>query len=100
MIMGKVEVYKGKLDDVSDIHTVVKHLEEFENHQRVHGDDTQAFSTTLTSKALFDLKLWGHKIDVLTLLEWKNILSGHLRANRSYLEDSLAALEQVPLKQP
>ena len=98
LIMGKVEVYKGKLDDVMDIHAVVKHLEEFENHQRVHGDETQCFATTLTSKALFDLRLWGQKIDVLTLLEWKNILSGHLRANRSHLEDSLAALEQVPLE--
>ena len=52
LIMGKVEVYKGKLDDVMDIHAVVKHLEEFENHQRVHGDETQCFATTLTSNGV------------------------------------------------
>jgi hypothetical protein len=48
----------------------------------------------MMAKALMDLRLENVKVDQLSVIEWKNIFSTHLRATRSWLEDSLGALEK------
>jgi len=98
VIVGRQDHYKGKLENVSDLHAVIKHLRDFATHQRTHGDHTQAFATTMSAKAMMDLRLEDTRVDTWSILEWKNTLSSHLRKHRAWLEDSMAALEKVPLE--
>ena len=97
-ILGKQVLLKRTLTKVSDLFTVIQHIREFENHQRVQGDYTQAFATTLAAKAIVELRLYATKVDHLTLPQWKNILAVHFRQLRTDLQDAIACLRKIPME--
>jgi hypothetical protein len=98
LIVGMQDIFKAKLEHVSDIYSVIRHLRNFALHQTQRGDTSQRLATTISAKALMYLRLGLAKVDQLSLIEWKDIVATHLRATRSWLGDSLGALEKVPLE--
>ena len=95
-ILGKENLFKGQLANVSDLYTVIRHLDDFDIHCQKFNDRTQAFSTTLTNAAIIDLDLEKVKIDTIPLVEWKIKLSSHMRELRPQLQDVMDCLAQVP----
>ena len=98
LIVGRQDLFKVKLDDVSDLYVVAKHFKEFRSHQRTHGDDSQAFSTTMSSRAIVDLRLEETRVDAWPVEQWRRTLAAHLMETRGWLEDTLDALARVPLE--
>jgi len=57
LIVGKSTLFKGQLARAADLFTVITHFRDFSNHQRLCGDWSQAFSTTLSTTVLIELSM-------------------------------------------
>jgi len=97
-IVGNLVHFKGTLDDVNNLHTVIAHVKAFNTHLRVHGESSQLFGKTLTAKALRDLRLHDQNVAELTLLQWQDILAFNFRQGRVDLQDILACLRKVQME--
>ena len=61
-IVGNLVHFKGVLEDVNNMHTVISHVRAFNTHLYVHGDSTQLFGKTISAKALRDLRLHDQNV--------------------------------------
>jgi len=66
-IVGNVVLFKGVLENVNNLHTVISHVRAFNTHLRVHGDSSQLFGKTISAKALRDLRIHDQNVAELTL---------------------------------
>jgi len=74
-IVGTMNLFKGQLSRAADLYTVFTHFRDFTNHQRLHGDWSQAFSTMFSTMVLIKLGLERDRVSHLTLGEWINDLA-------------------------
>jgi len=90
--------FKGVLEDVNNLHTVISHVRAFNTHLRVHGDSTQLFGKTISAKALRDLRLHDQNAAELTLSQWQDVLAFNFSQSRTDLQDIFACLRKVQME--
>jgi len=96
-ILGRQNLFATKLDDVSNLYGVISHFRQFATHQRLHGDTTQAFSTTVTDRAIRELQLQEVQVALWTTSQWRNALAHNFRSLHVDLQDVIQCLRRVPL---
>jgi len=97
-IVGNLVHFKGVLEDVNNLHTVISHIRAFKTHLRVHGDSSQLFGKTISAKALRDLRLRDQNVAELTLSRWQDILAFNFRQSRTDLQDIFGCLRKVQME--
>jgi len=97
-IVGNLVHFKGVLEDVNNLHTVISHVRAFNTHLRVHGDSSQLFGKTISAKALSDLRLHDQNVAELTLSQLQDVLAFNFRRSRTDLQDIFACLRKVRME--
>jgi len=96
-IVGNLVHFKGVLEDVNNLHTVISHVQAFNTHLRVHGDSSQLFGKTISAKALRDLRLHDQNVAELTLSQWQDVCAFNFRQSRTD-QDIFACLRKVQVE--